>query len=131
VNTEKDAATRRSFVVSLGQTRQPGTADILLTLAQKDPDSRVRAEAAYYYPQRAGASGISATTAIIEKDPDDNVKRRALSGLGRLPDDQSVPLLINMAKAPNTNPVVRKQAVQILGQSKDPRAVAFLETLVK
>lgn len=131
IASEKDPSTRLSFVTSLGQTRQPGTAEALLSLAQKDPDPKIRAEAVYWYPQRAGTTGINAVTAIIDKDTDDNVKQRAVSGLGRLPNDQGVPTLIDLAKAQKTTQVVRKQAIKVLGQSKDPRAVAYLEQLLK
>lgn len=131
IASEKDSQTRQSFVTSLAQTRQPGTADALLALAQNDADPKVRAEAVYWYPQRAGAGAVNAVTAIIDKDTDDNVKRRAVSGLGRLPNDQGVPTLIDLAKSPKSNPVVRKQAVTVLGQSKDPRAVAYLEQLLR
>jgi hypothetical protein len=131
IASEKDSQTRQSFVTSLAQTRQPGTADALLALAQNDADPKVRAEAVYWYPQRAGAGAVNAVTAILDKDTDDNVKRRAVSGLGRLPNDQGVPTLIDLAKSPKSNPVVRKQAVTVLGQSKDPRAVAYLEQLLR
>jgi hypothetical protein len=131
IGTEKDPATRRSFVQSLGQSRQPGTADALLALAQTDADPRVRAEAVYWYPQRAGMAGVPAVLAVIDKDPDDNVKKRAVSGVGRLPNDQGVQTLIDLAKAPRTSTVVRKEAVTALGQLKDPRAVAFLEQLLR
>jgi hypothetical protein len=47
-----------------------------------------------------------------------------------MPKDQGVPLLIQVAKT-NTNPVVRKQAMFWLGQSKDPRAVDFFEAVLK
>ncbi len=131
IASEKDPSTRQSFVTSLGQTRQPATAEALLSLAQSDPDPKIRAEAIYWYPQRAGSSSINAVMAVVDKDTDDNVKKRAVSGLGRLPNDQGVPALIDLAKASKTTPVVRKQAVTVLGQSKDPRAVAYLEQLLK
>jgi hypothetical protein len=40
-----------------------------------------------------------------------------------------VPLLINVAKT-NKNPAVRKQAIFWLGQSKDPRALDYLEEIL-
>ncbi|HUL74284.1 MAG TPA: HEAT repeat domain-containing protein [Vicinamibacterales bacterium] len=131
IAAEKDPATRRSLVTSLGQTRQPGTADALLALAQNDPDARLRAEAVYWYPQRAGVNGLAATLAIIEKDTNDDVKRRAVSGLSRLPNDQAVPTLIDLAKSTKSTEAVRKEAVSALGQSKDPRALAFLEQILR
>jgi hypothetical protein len=58
------------------------------------------------------------------------VKVRAVAALGQLPKDEGVPLLINVART-NTNPAVRKRAMHWLGQSKDPRAVDFFESILK
>ena len=50
--------------------------------------------------------------------------------LSQLPKDDGVPKLITVART-NTNAVVRKEAMFWLGQSKDPRAVAFFEEVLK
>jgi HEAT repeat protein len=47
-----------------------------------------------------------------------------------MPEGQGVPLLIQAARN-NHNPEVRKQAVFWLGQSKDARALAFIEDVLK
>jgi HEAT repeat protein len=44
-------------------------------------------------------------------------------------DADAVPRLVQLAKT-NKNPVVRKQAIFWLGQSRDPRALDFLEELL-
>ena len=126
---ERSRAPRVSFVTALGQTRQPGTADALLALAQNDADPKVRAEAVYWYPVRAGAAGITRRATIIDKDADDNVKKRAVSGLAGY--RTTAAPAAHRARSAETNPVVRKEAVSALGQSKDPRAVAFLERYFK
>ncbi len=46
-----------------------------------------------------------------------------------MPADEGVPKLIEIART-NRNPVVRKQAMFWLGQSKDPRAVKFFEDVL-
>jgi HEAT repeat protein len=61
---------------------------------------------------------------VIENDPDTDVKKRAVFALSQLPKNEGIPLLIEVAKT-NKNPVVRKQAMFWLGQSKDARAVDF------
>lgn len=128
--TERDQNLRRSFTTSLGQTRQPGTTDALLALARGDEDPRVRAEAVYWYAQRAGAAGTANVMAIIDKDTDTAVKQRGVSGISTLPGNAGVPTLIELARSDRPLPV-RKQAVSALGQSKDPRAIAYLEEIVK
>jgi hypothetical protein len=46
--------------------------------------------------------------------------------LTQLPQDHGIPLLLQVART-NKNPAVRKQASFWLGQSYDPRALAFFE----
>jgi HEAT repeat protein len=58
------------------------------------------------------------------------VKRRAVFALSQLPKDEGVPMLIEIARS-NRNPEVRRQAMFWLGQSHDPRAVAFFEQVVE
>lgn len=127
---EKSAAVRRQFVTALGQTRQPGTAGALLALARSDTDPKVRGEAVYWYAARAGAGGADAVLDVIDHDSDRSVKQRAVSGLGHLPNNQGIPLLIRLART-RTDLTIRKAAVSQLGRSKDPRAVAFLEEILK
>ncbi len=126
---ERDVDERRLLVGALGLTREPGTVEALRTLT-RDPDARIRAEAVYWFVQRGGAGVIAEATTLIDTDADDNVRRRAVSGLARLPADESIPALLELART-GTTPSVRKEAVGALSRSKDPRALAFMETLLK
>jgi hypothetical protein len=128
--SETSPSVRRTLVKALGDTRQPQTAEALLTLARSDADVEVRREAAFWYPQRAGAAGLDNTVALITGDADSTVRARALSGLSLLPPDQAVPRLLSLART-STDPVIRKQSVVALGRTKDPRAIAFLEELLR
>jgi hypothetical protein len=47
-----------------------------------------------------------------------------------MPKDEGIPKLIEVART-NRNPEVRKQAYFWLGQTHDPRAVAFFEEILK
>lgn len=58
------------------------------------------------------------------------MKKRAVFALSQLPRDEGVPLLIDVARR-HTNPVVRKQAMFWLGQSKDPRALEFFAEILR
>jgi HEAT repeat protein len=121
---------RRQLVSALGQTRQPGTADALLQIARRDTDARTRAEAIYWVPQRGGQRVVADVRGIMAADPSDDVRQRAVKGLARLPTEESIPLLIDLART-DKSPLVRKEAVSALSSSRDPRALAYLETLVK
>ena len=57
------------------------------------------------------------------------MKKRAVFALSQLPPDDGVPRLIEVARS-HSNPAVRKQAMFWLGQSGDPRALAFFESVL-
>ncbi len=129
IAAEKDLDQRRSLVGALGLTREPGTVDALRTLA-RDADARIRAEAVYWFIQRGGPAVIAEALKVIDTDTDDAVKKRAVSGLARLPANDSVSPLLQLART-SAHAVVRKDAVSALTNSKDPRAMAFMEELIK
>ena len=79
--------------------------------------------------QKAGDRAVATITEAILNDPDAAVKKRAVFALSQLPKDEGVPKLIEIAKN-QRNPEVRKQAFFWLGQSKDPRALAFFEQVL-
>lgn len=126
---EKEPDMRRVLVGALGGTREAGTAEALRPYL-RDSDARIRAEAVYWFAQRGGAAVIGDVTKMVESDADDNVRRRGISGVSRLPANDSIPALIQLARA-SSNPVVRKEAVSALSRSKDPRAMALMEELIK
>jgi HEAT repeat protein len=126
---ERVSGSRVEIVNAIGQTRESGTVGALRGLL-KDTDPKVRSAAVYHFAIRGGAPVISEVTAVVDNDADINVRKRAVSGLGRLPADTSIPLLIQIARK-NPNAEVQKQAVSLLGQSKDPRAIAYLEEILK
>jgi HEAT repeat protein len=126
---EREPEMRRSLVGALGLSREPGTVEALRPLT-KDADARIRAEAIYWFARTGGPAVIAEVTRLVESDADDNVRRRGVSGISRLPPGDSVPALLQIARS-SSNAVVRKEAVSALSNSKDPRAMAFMEELIK
>ena len=129
LQSERASSTRVELVNAIGSTREPGTLTTLRGFL-KDADAKVRAAAVYPFAIRGQQAVVPEVTAIIDNDPDNNVRRRAVSGLGRLPAETAIPMLIQIART-SKNLEVQKQAVSLLTQSKDPRAIAYLETLLK
>ena len=90
----------------------------------------MRGQALFWLAQRASnqqAAGV--INEAIDKDPDTEVKKKAVFALTQMPKDEGVPVLIQVARS-NTSLAVRKQAMFWLGQSKDPRALKFFEDLL-
>jgi len=99
-------------------------------MAKSDADSGVRGQALFWLAQKAGKKAIATLRESTANDPDFAVKKKAVFALSQLPKDESVPQLIQVADT-NSNPAVRKEAIFWLGETNDPRALAYLEGILK
>lgn len=129
MRNDPDDQFRSELTFDISQSKQPEAQDELLRAAHQDQSAHVRGQALFWLAQKAGSKVAGAITDAIEHDPDTEVKKRAVFALTQMPSDEGVPLLIQVAKT-NNNPVVRKQAVFWLGQSHDPRALDFIESVL-
>jgi hypothetical protein len=117
-------------LTALSLHRDPAAASALLDLARNHSDGRVRQRALVSVARRAESQAIPAISDAIERDPDNNVKKQAVFALSQLPRGEGTPLLITLARS-SANPVVKKQAMFWLGQSRDPRALAYFEQILR
>lgn len=127
-----DRVTRvtKAAVAALGMHEGAVASRALVAIARTHPMSNTRNDALFWLGQRAGDQlAAGAIAEAIEKDPDTDVRKRAVFALSQLPKDDSVPTLIDVAKH-NRNAAVRQQAMFWLGQSGDPRALRFFEDVL-
>lgn len=127
------SASRRSTddaLMALAAHAAPQAGDRLIAQARSGSTPHLRGQALFWLSQRAGERAVGAITEAIERDPDTDVKKKAVFALSQLPKDEGVPRLIDIARA-HSNPAVRKQAFFWLGQSRDPRAIAFFADVLK
>lgn len=116
-------------VSAIAMHAAPQALDWLLAVARSGATARQRSDALFWLSQRAGQRAVGAISEAIEKDPDTEVKKRAVFALSQLPAEDGVPRLIALARS-HSNQVVRKQAFFWLGQSKDPRALEFFKDIL-
>ena len=128
IGAEKDVEVKRQLIASLGQSREASAVETFRGLL-RDPEVKIRSEATHHYIIRSGAASLPEAQKMLASETDNAVKTRIVSAIGRLPADTSIPALLQLARG--TDPVVRKQAASSLSQSKDPRAVAFMEQILK
>jgi HEAT repeats len=122
---------REHAVFALTQSKDTQALNVVAGVAHNDKSPRVRGQALFWLAQRAGQKiAESAINDAIANDPETEVKKKAVFALTQMPAGQGVPLLIQVART-NRNPEVRKQAMFWLGQSKDERALAFIEEVLK
>lgn len=103
--------------------------DRLIALARDNRNSNVRGTALFWVAQRAGDKAVGTLTLALE-DPETDVRKKAVFALSQLPKDEGVPKLIEVARG-HRDAAVRKQAMFWLGQSRDPRALAFFEQILR
>ena len=109
--------------------RDAAAAAAILDLA-KNGSPRLRQRALFWIARRAESQAAGIITQAIDTDPDVEVKKQAVFALSQLPRDEGTPLLIKLARS-HSHPIVRKQAMFWLGQSKDPRALSYFEEVLR
>ena len=120
----------RPAVVAIAMHEGAAATRSLVTIARDHSAPRMRSDALFWLGQRAGTEAAATIAEAIDRDPETEVKRRAVFALSQLPKDEGVPKLIEVARN-SRNAVVRKQAMFSLGQSNDPRALRFFEEILQ
>ena len=130
IASDPDERIRERAISALANSKENDAQDLLISIAKTDPNSRLRSQAISSMNRRGGQKVLDTMVAIADSDVDSQVRQRAVSALQSMPDGQGIPSLIHIARNGKT-PEVKKKAVQLLSQSRDPRALAFLEDVLK
>jgi hypothetical protein len=130
-NASGRSATRLAdaALVALAQHAAPAAAPVLVRFARDGATAHLRGQSLVWLARRAAAQAVPAITAAIDQDPETEVKQRAVFALFQMPRDESIPRLIDLARS-HRNLEVRRQAFLYLGQSNDPRALAFFSDIL-
>jgi hypothetical protein len=136
---DKDDAFREKLTFDLtlvkGDSKKAAT-DELLELAKSDPAPKVRSQAQFWLAQMVGKKLdgdpriVGALGDSAQNDPNVAIRKSAVFAISRLPAGQAVPELIQVAST-TKDAATRKEAIFWLGQSKDPKALEYLEKVVK
>jgi len=134
---DKDDAFREKLVFDLtlvkGESRGAAI-DALIAAAKTDSAQKVRSQAQFWLAQMAVKKGDPKITRALndsaKDDPEVAIRKSAVFAISRLPEDQAVPELIQVAST-SKDATTRKEAIFWLGRSKDPRALEFLEKVVR
>jgi HEAT repeat protein len=117
------------FAASINQDKDAAV-NFLIDVAGKDNDLDSRKKAIFWLGQKAGERSLNALKDTIDSaDADTEVQKQAVFAISQRSKDESIPLLIKIARA-HANPAVRKQAIFWLGQTGDERAVDFFKEIL-
>jgi HEAT repeats len=120
---------RDKSMFALSVSKEPDAVSTLIEAAKNDKSTKVRSQALFWLAHKAGQREMAAIVGAVDNDPDLAVKKKAVFSLTQIPNNEGVPKLIEVART-NKTPEVRKQAMFWLGQSKDPRALAFFQEVL-
>ena len=121
---------KRSVLQSLSEIKSTRVEDKLFEIARSNDNMDVRRQAIRLLGERAGKRSFDFLSATAQStDANAEVQVQAVRAIGERRADESVPLLIKIAKT-HPNQMVRKQAIRSLGESGDPRAVEFFREVL-
>ena len=127
--SHRDVKEQIIFAASINEDKDAAV-NFLIDVAGKDNDHESRKKAIFWLGQKAGERSLNALKDTLDSaDADTEVQKQAVFAISQRPKDESVPLLIKIAKT-HANPAVRKQAIFWLGQTGDERAVDFFKEIL-
>ena len=127
--THRDVKEQIIFAASINEDKDAAV-NFLIDVAGKDNDHESRKKAIFWLGQKAGERSLNALKDTLDSaDADTEVQKQAVFAISQRSKDESVPLLIKIAKT-HANPAVRKQAIFWLGQTGDERALDFFKEIL-
>jgi HEAT repeat protein len=129
-DVEQVTDVKRAILQSLSEIKTTRVEDKLFEVARNDQALDVRRQAIRLLGERASKRSFEFLSATAQ-NPDANteVQVQAVRAISERRSDESVPLLIKIART-HPNQLVRKQAIRSLGESGDPRAVEFFREVL-
>lgn len=129
-DSEQVPDVRRTVLQALGDIKSTRVEDKLFEVARSNDTTDVRRQAIRLLGERAGKRSFDFLSATAQStDANAEVQVQAVRAIGERRSEESVPLLIRIAKT-HPNQLVRKQAIRSLGESGDPRAVEFFREVL-
>lgn len=127
---ECSAALRRKAVFLVVQKQSPQAVDVLLRVAQTDPDPEVRSQAVFWMSQVQGDRAVSVLSQILHNSSDMELRKKALFALAQSNTEHATTIVRDIATDGAQSVTLRETAIFWLGQQKDGvQNVQFLRDL--
>ncbi len=123
------AGLRRKAVFLLSQKHTGETEDLLLAVAQHDPDSDVRQKAVFWLSQVPTDRAVAMLDSILRTTDDEDLREKALFSLSQQHSPRAGQILRSYAENANAPSDAREKAIFWLGQQHSSENAAFLRAL--
>ncbi len=114
---ECSASLRRKAVFLVAQKQSPQAADVLLHVAETDPDPGVRGQAVFWISQVPGDKAVTVLSNVLRHSSDEELRKKALFALGQTRGGQGNAILREYASDGSQPTSLRETAVFWLGQA--------------
>ncbi|HLL14787.1 MAG TPA: HEAT repeat domain-containing protein [Pyrinomonadaceae bacterium] len=132
-DTEQSNDVRRQLLHAFSEMKSPQAEDKLFAVARGDGNTHpdLRRHAIHMIGERAGKRSLDLLRETVESSSaETQVQMQAVHAISERPAEESVPLLIKIART-HPNQQVRRRAIHVLGESGDPRALEFFREVLK
>lgn len=126
---ECSAPLRRKAVFLMSQKVTPRTEEILLGLAQEDPDREVREQAVFWLSQVGSEKAVDALAQILRTSTDAAIQEKAIFALSQHSSRRASAMLREYASRDEVPSRLREHAIFWIGQSGSPEDASFLRDL--
>jgi HEAT repeat protein len=128
----EDIAVRVEALNSLGQMDPESVMPMLRRLLQRKDEcsAGLRRSALFLIAKRGDAEAFTLLAAAAKTDPDMRMRADAIRWLARLPGDQAIATLEDIARN-GDNPDLQEAAIEALGASDSPRARQSVRALIE
>lgn len=120
---------RRRAVFILSQHATERTEEMMLSVAQTDPDVEVRAQAVFWLSQVPTDRAVSAIEEILHTETDPKIQRRAMFALSQHPSERAGDIMRDYAARRDVDPEIRRQAIHWISQRPSRENAVFLRDL--
>jgi HEAT repeat protein len=131
-DTEQSNDVRRQLLHAFSEMKSAQAEEKLFTVARGGgSNDELRRQAIHMIGERAGKRSLDLLRETVESSSaETQVQVQAVHAISERPAEESVPLLIKIART-HPNQQVRRRAIQVLGESGDPRALEFFREVLK
>lgn len=128
---EPSTDVRRQIIHALSEMENARAEDKLFEIARSSDQVEMRRQAIHRIGEKAGQRSLELLRETVDSSSADaQVQVQAVRAISERPADEAVPLLLKIART-HPNAAVRKQAINRLGESGDPRALEFFREVLK
>ncbi|HEY9405733.1 MAG TPA: HEAT repeat domain-containing protein, partial [Pyrinomonadaceae bacterium] len=132
-DTEQSNDVRRQLLHAFSEMKSAQAEDKLFAVARggDNTNADLRRHAIHMIGERAGKRSLDLLRETVESSSaETQVQMQAVHAISERPAEESVPLLIKIART-HPNQQVRRRAIHVLGESGDPRALEFFREVLK